>query len=144
MTTRETYTIPGAQVVEKVKALVREGNVTRIRFKRKDKTLLDVPLTLGVTVAAAGVIAAIAAFAATVTESTIEVEREDSTGADGETRKGSTEYLEDLGKRVESAVKAEMRHWAGASENDGWEEIGHKLAARIRAKMQEEKKTKEA
>ncbi len=35
-------------VLEKVKALVKEGNVTKIRVKREDKVLLTIPVNAGI------------------------------------------------------------------------------------------------
>jgi hypothetical protein len=83
--TSEKFTVDGSQVVDKVKELVHQGNIRRVRLIHKGRALIDIPLTAGVgvaavTVLAAPVLAAIAAVAALVTECTIEVERvEDST-----------------------------------------------------------------
>ena len=67
----------------KVKQLIHEGNIRKVRIIHKDKTLLELPLTIGAPAAAIGilaapVLAAIGAMAALVTECTIEVERVDS------------------------------------------------------------------
>ena len=84
MTQKERFTVSGSDLVEKVKELIRQGNVRRVRLIHDDRPLIDIPLTVGAplavaTVLAAPVLAAIAAFAALVTECTIEVEKEDST-----------------------------------------------------------------
>ena len=78
--TKEKFTIQGSQIVEKVKQLIQEGNVRRVRLLHNDRPLIDIPLTVGVPVAAAAVLAvpvlaALGAIAALVTECTIEVER---------------------------------------------------------------------
>ena len=80
MTTREKFTIPGSQLVEKIKQLVHEGNIRRIRLIHKERTIFEIPLTIGAPAAAAmilaaPVLAALGAFAALVTECTIEVEK---------------------------------------------------------------------
>jgi len=80
MTKSEKFTISGSQLVEKVKQLIHEGNVRRVRVIYKEKTILEIPLTIGasaavVTILAAPVLAALGAFAALVTECTIEVEK---------------------------------------------------------------------
>ena len=80
MTKSEKFTISGSQLVEKVKQLIHEGNIRRIRVIYKEKTILEIPLTIGasaaaVTILAAPVLAALGAFAALVTECTIEVEK---------------------------------------------------------------------
>lgn len=80
MTTKEKLTVSGGQLVEKVKQLIHEGNIRKVRLIHKDKTILEIPLSIGAPAAAAGilvapVLAALAAFAALVTECTIEVEK---------------------------------------------------------------------
>jgi hypothetical protein len=79
-TKSEKFTVSGEQLVEKIKQLIREGNVRKVRIIHKGKTVLEIPLTIGAPVAAAmimvaPVLAAIGAFAALVTECTIEVEK---------------------------------------------------------------------
>jgi len=56
--------------VEKIKQLIHEGNIRKVRVIHKGKTVFEIPLTIG-----APVLAAIGAFAALVTECTIEVEK---------------------------------------------------------------------
>ncbi len=80
MTTKEKFTVSGGQLVDKVKQLIREGNVRKVRIIHKEKTVLEIPLTIGAPVAAVGILvapllAALGAFAALVTECTIEVEK---------------------------------------------------------------------
>ena len=36
------------EIVEKIKALVKEGNVTRLRILRGDNIILNLPMTVGV------------------------------------------------------------------------------------------------
>lgn len=65
---KEEFTVSADNLIEKVKGLLREGNVTRIIVKDdKGKTLLEIPATVGVIgavlapwLAALGVIAALA------------------------------------------------------------------------------------
>ena len=80
MTTNEKFTVSGSDLVEKVKQLIHEGNIRRVRVIHKEKTVLEIPLTIGVPAAvalitAAPILAALGAFAALVTECTIEVEK---------------------------------------------------------------------
>ena len=79
-TTSEKYTVSGDILVEKIKKLIHEGNIRRDRLIYKAKPVFDIPLTIGAPAAAAiimaaPVLAAIGAFAALVTECTIEVEK---------------------------------------------------------------------
>ena len=82
MPVTEKFTVKGNEVVEKVKQLIHEGNIRKVRLIHDNNTIFEIPLTVGapVTVAvilAAPLLAAIGAFAALVTECTIEVEKED-------------------------------------------------------------------
>jgi hypothetical protein len=76
-TRTEELKIRGEELVATVKALVHEGNIRRITIKnREGKTLIEVPLTLGVVGALfLPTLAALGALAALVTECTIVVER---------------------------------------------------------------------
>ena len=78
--TKERYEVSGNDLVGKIKELIRQGNIRRVRLIHDGRTLLDMPLTVGVpaaaiTVLAAPLLAAVAAVAALVTECTIEVEK---------------------------------------------------------------------
>ncbi len=82
MSVKERFAVSGNNLVEKVKELVRQGNIRRVRLIHEDKALIDIPLTVGAPLAAATVLAvpvlaAIGVVAALVTECTIEVEREE-------------------------------------------------------------------
>jgi hypothetical protein len=77
---KEKYTVSGKDVLEKVKQLIREGNVRRVRLIHEGKTIIEIPLTIGAPVVVVGILAApllaaIGAFAALITECTIEVEK---------------------------------------------------------------------
>ena len=76
-TTTEEFRVSGEAVVAKVKELVHEGNVRRIAVKNDDgKTLIEIPLTLGVIgTVLLPVWAALGAIAAMVANLTITVER---------------------------------------------------------------------
>ena len=78
----EKYTISGSQLVEKIKQLIHEGNIRRVRDLHEGRTVLEIPLSVGapaaaITIMAAPLLAALGAFAALVTECTIEVEKID-------------------------------------------------------------------
>jgi len=80
MTDSERFTVSGSQLVEKVKQLIREGNIRQVRLLHEERVVLELPLTIGapavaIGILAAPVLAALAAFAALATECTIEVER---------------------------------------------------------------------
>lgn len=84
MTEKERYTVSGSQIVDKVKELIHEGNIRRVRLLHNEKVIFEIPLSVGAPVAAVGILAApllaaIGAFAALVTECTIEVEKIEET-----------------------------------------------------------------
>ncbi len=80
----EKFTVEGSQLIDKVKELIHLGNIRRVRILYKGRPLIDIPLTVGVPVAAAAVLAApvlaaLGVIAALVTECTIEVKRVEDT-----------------------------------------------------------------
>jgi len=66
----------------KIKQLIHEGNIRRVRVLHEGRTVLEIPLSVGapaaaITIMTAPLLAALGAFAALVTECTIEVEKID-------------------------------------------------------------------
>lgn len=43
----EEFSVRSAEVVDKVKEFIREGNVTMIRVKHEGRTLVEIPVTFG-------------------------------------------------------------------------------------------------
>jgi len=87
MSTTEKFTIKGTQLIEKVKQLIHEGNIRKVRLLHEERTVLEIPLSIGapavaITILAAPLLAALGAFAALVTECTIEVEKVEKTAED--------------------------------------------------------------
>jgi hypothetical protein len=77
---REEFKIDGSDLLKRVQAVIKEGNARRIIIKQDEKTLIEIPLTIGV----AGVTAltffapalvAIGAIAGIVTHCTLIVEK---------------------------------------------------------------------
>lgn len=84
MSDKERFTVSGSNLVEKVKELVRQGNIRRVRLIHEEKALIDIPLSVGapaaaVVVLAAPLLAALATIAALVKECTIEIEKVEET-----------------------------------------------------------------
>ena len=75
--TREEYTVSGNNLVDRVRELLHEGNVTRVIVKDEaGKTLLEIPVTVGVVgVVVAPWLAALGVIAALVANCKIVVER---------------------------------------------------------------------
>ncbi|MFD0793723.1 DUF4342 domain-containing protein [Mucilaginibacter litoreus] len=78
MKTRETFNINGKNLVNKIKELIEEGNITSITISdRTGKEIMTFPLTVGVVAAVlAPVLAAVGAIAVIVGECSVTVERE--------------------------------------------------------------------
>jgi len=67
----------GNQLLEKIKELIRMGNVTRLRIKHGEMVLLEIPVAVGAVGAIlAPYLAAIGVIAALVTRCTIQIEKE--------------------------------------------------------------------
>ena len=77
----EEFKVEGEKLLAKIKELLHEGNIRRISLQTSDgKTLIEVPLTIGVAGAVAGVMlvpvwAAIGSIAALVANLKVVVER---------------------------------------------------------------------
>ena len=73
----QSIKIDGAAITEKLKELIHEGNVRRIRIVHGGRTVAEFPVTVGVVGAVlAPAAAAIGAIAALLEDCTIQVERE--------------------------------------------------------------------
>ncbi len=73
----EEFSVSADDLIEKVKQLIHEGNVTRIVVKdEKGRTLFEMPATVGIVgVVLVPWLAALGAIAALATQCTIVVER---------------------------------------------------------------------
>jgi hypothetical protein len=79
---KETFTINGEELLNKVKELIKEGNIRKVTISDKNgKEIMSFPLTVGVVgTVFLPVLAAVGALAALITECTISVEREEQPG----------------------------------------------------------------
>ena len=83
----ESVKTESGAIFDRVKELVREGNVRRVRVRQGDRTIAEFPLTAGIVGAVlAPVLAAIGTILALVNDCTIDVEREQTAGADQSNR----------------------------------------------------------
>ena len=72
----DSFKAEGENVVNKIKAVVHEGNVRRVVIQHQGRTVAEFPLTAGVVGAVlAPVLAAIGALVALLQDCTIQVER---------------------------------------------------------------------
>ena len=77
---KEEFKVDANELLKKVKEIIQAGNARRIIIKQEDKTLLEVPLTIGVAGVTAitlfaPVLVAIGAIAGIVTRCTLVVEK---------------------------------------------------------------------
>ena len=73
----ESVKLEGEALVDKLKELIHEGNVRRIRIVHEGRTVAEFPVTAGVVAAVlAPVAAAVGAVVALLKDCSIEVERE--------------------------------------------------------------------
>ena len=72
----ESIRTEGVAVVDKLRHLIREGNIRSVRVRQGERTVAVFPLTAGVVgVVVAPVLAAIATLIALIGDCTIEVEK---------------------------------------------------------------------
>ena len=75
-TLRQTIETEGGRLLEEVKALLHEGNVSRIVVRQGEQVIAEFPLSVGVVgTLLAPVLAALGALAALLSHCTIEIER---------------------------------------------------------------------
>lgn len=74
----EEIKVKGAKLLEKLKALIKEGNVRRIVLKNPEgRVLMDMPLNAGIAASALLPFwAAVASIAVLATDYTVQVERD--------------------------------------------------------------------
>ena len=73
----ESFKAEGEAAIEKIKALIHEGNVRRIVVQHEGRTVAEFPLTAGIVgVVLAPVVAAVGAIIALLKDCTIRIERE--------------------------------------------------------------------
>ena len=86
MVTKKRMTVPGRELVKKVQELLRDRNVQRVCLRDEEKSLLEIPGSVGDpaapgSVLEAPVMAALQAFSTLVNDCIIEVETTPSKGA---------------------------------------------------------------
>ena len=81
----EEFSVRSNEVVDKVKELIRQGNINKIRIKHEGKVLADIPVSLGAIGAVVlPQLAALSVLVAVFNRCTIEVIRTENDDEDGE------------------------------------------------------------
>jgi hypothetical protein len=109
----EELEVAGNQLVDRVKELIEEGNVRKVIIRNPDgRTLLEIPLTIGVVAGGAlfafyPIIAAVGALAALVARVTIEVVREEPDATIQDVKEGVEEAADSV-KKAAKEVKNKL------------------------------------
>ena len=75
----ESVSVAGKDVVDKVKEIVQQGNVTKIRIRQGDRVIMDIPVTAGaISTILLPQLTLVGAAVALVSDCTIEIEHPDS------------------------------------------------------------------
>mgnify|MGYP001002062686 CR=1 FL=1 len=75
----ESMNVAGSDLIDKVKEIVKMGNVTKIRIKKDDKVIMDIPVTAGaISTVLLPQLTLVGAAVALVANCTIEIERPNS------------------------------------------------------------------
>jgi hypothetical protein len=75
----ESIKAEGSGVLDKLKELIHQGNIRRVRVRQGERTIAEFPLTAGVVGAViAPMLAAIGALVALANDCTIEIQREET------------------------------------------------------------------
>jgi hypothetical protein len=86
-TSWESVKAEGSAALDKLKEIVHEGNVRRVRVRQGERTIAEFPLTAGVVGAVlAPALAAIGALVALARDCSIDIERETATAETHPTR----------------------------------------------------------
>jgi hypothetical protein len=98
----EEIKVASNQLVDKVRELIEEGNVRRISLRKGEKTLFEIPLTVGAGFGAAAILlnpmlAAVGAAAALVADVTLIVERDPEAAAELEAERMAEAAEEHVG-----------------------------------------------
>lgn len=107
---KETIKVEGEKLLDKVKELIKEGNVRRVVIKNEaGESLIEIPMTFAaIGVLAAPVVAAVGAVAALLTNVTLEIERTDSTPSTSSGQEGSQQADSSTGSTNSQQASSEQ------------------------------------
>lgn len=111
----DSINVAGNEVIEKLKALIKKGNVTRIILKKDGETMLNIPVTAGaVGVVLGPFVSIVGVSAALLSKATIEIVKSDGEVVDlndmaeekfnelrGKGKKAATEMRNDVNETLE-------------------------------------------
>jgi|GEM_PF-378422 hypothetical protein len=107
---REELYVTGDQLVSTVERLIHEGQVRRIIIKHEGRTILELPLTIGVVGAVvAPMLAAVGAIGVALTNCTVEVIRTELPQAEAPVHKANPPLLSGIGGQAYSISHSGMQ-----------------------------------
>ena len=99
----ETISVKGSEAVDRLKGIVRSGNVNRIRVKKDDFVILDIPVTAGaISAVAIPQFTAIGTAVALLSKCTIEVERPNKQAIN--VSEAITNTADDIASKIKNAA----------------------------------------
>ncbi|MDD3705948.1 MAG: DUF4342 domain-containing protein [Clostridiaceae bacterium] len=102
----ETISVKGNEAVEKLKGIVKSGNVNRIRVKKDDYVILDIPVTAGaISAVVIPQLTAIGTAVALLSKCIIEVERPNKQTIN--VSEAITNTADDLANKMKSVVDSD-------------------------------------
>ncbi|MFZ5352871.1 MAG: DUF4342 domain-containing protein [Bacillota bacterium] len=118
----ESITVKGNEALDKLKSILNSGNVSRIRVKKDEYVILDIPVTAGALGAVIiPQITAIGAAVALLSKCVIEVERPNKELIN--VSNAITNAAEDVANRIKNAAE-EMKSFTGRLTNKGSRQPG--------------------
>jgi translation elongation factor EF-Ts len=100
----ETISVKGSEAVDKLRGIVKSGNVNRIRVKNDDYVILDIPVTAGaISAVAFPQFMAIGTAVALLSKCTIEVERPNKQTIN--VSEAITNTTEDIANKIKNAAE---------------------------------------
>lgn len=123
----ETFSVKGTEAVDKIKNLIQSGNVSRIRVKKDDYVIMDIPVTAGAIGAAIiPQYAALGAVVAVLTKCTIEVEKSNKeiinvSDAITSSTDNITSKIKNVANDIKQAARNMQRRGGSGSSNESRE-----------------------
>ena len=135
----EEVKVASNQLVDKVRDLIEEGNVRRISLRRGEKTLFEIPLTVGAGFGAAALLlnpmlAAVGAAAALVADVTLIIERDPEAVAKQALAEAQDEHVANVNtpeeRRGPLATRKRRRHASRHGAQDDGPPVGRRRVSR--------------
>ncbi|MDD4504292.1 MAG: DUF4342 domain-containing protein [Clostridiaceae bacterium] len=113
----ETISVKGNEAVDKLKGIIKSGNVNRIRVKKDNYVILDIPVTAGaISAAVIPQLTAIGTAVALLSKCTIEVERPNKNTIN--VSEAITNTADDIANKIKNAAGDLKNMKSGITDQD--------------------------